>query len=65
VTLYEMNLRAGPSTSAASLGIMPAGTVFDASVIVTGSDGSIWACDPGQSPCVCIQNSSGTYCTPY
>lgn len=65
VTLYEMNLRAGPSTSAASLGIMPAGTVFDASVIVTGSDGSIWACDPGQSPCVCIQNSGGTYCAPY
>ena len=66
VTLYEMNVRAGPSTSAYSFGTIPAGTVFVADEVVYGSDGSIWlrsgVTDPGY---VCYQNSGGTYLAPY
>lgn len=65
VALYEMNVRGGPSTSAPSYGVISAGTVINADVIVTGSDGGIWACNASQTECVCYQNSGGTYLAPY
>ncbi len=69
ITLYEMNIRSGPSTSASSLGTIPAGTVFDVYRVEYGSDGSVWLVpsrtEPGLDSYICYQNSSGTYCAPY
>ncbi|MBP3870351.1 MAG: hypothetical protein J6E46_05190 [Faecalicoccus sp.] len=69
VTLYEMNIRTGPSTSSASVGVIPAGTVFDVYRIEYGSDGSVWLVpsrtEPGLDSYICYQNSAGTYCAPY
>ena len=69
VTLYEMNIRSGPSTSASSAGTVPAGTVFDAYRVEYGSDGSVWLVlsrtEPGLDSYICYQNSGGTYCAPY
>lgn len=70
VALYEMNVRAAPSTASASYGTIPAGSVFSASEVVYGSDGSVWLHlsrngEPAPETYVCYQNSGGTYCAPY